>query len=229
MSPLLSVKNLRKEFLLGGERVNALDDISFDVEAGSFVVIMGRSGSGKSTLLNIVGGLDKATAGSVVACDKQLSDMSGTELAAFRRNQVGFVFQSFNLVPSLSACENVMLPLVFSGVGKKERKQRAEELLGTFGLGNRAKHRPTELSGGEQQRVAIARALAANPPILLADEPTGNLDTRTAAAIMEIFVDANKKDARTILMVTHDLNSARALCSRTIELSDGKIVGDESA
>ncbi|MDQ7778610.1 MAG: ABC transporter ATP-binding protein [Planctomycetota bacterium] len=224
MVSILSVVNLHKRFLLGGVVVDALNGVSLQADEGAFVGIVGRSGSGKSTFLNLIGGLDKPTGGSIMVGDKDLALMSSEEKAEFRRRKVGFVFQSFNLIPSLTAIENVMLPLVFGGAPRGERKRRAEELLSSIGLAGRLGHRPGELSGGEQQRVAICRALAPDPPIILADEPTGNLDTRTAGDIMAIFREMNAKSGKTIFMVTHDMRTARETCTKVVELCDGRVV-----
>jgi len=193
-------------------------------EKGEFAAVVGRSGSGKSTLLHLLGGLDRPTSGEVWVGGRRLAELSNDDLAAYRRTGVGFVFQFFNLVPTLSALQNVELPMTLAGVPVAERRRRAAALLDRVGLGARGSHRPKELSGGEQQRVSVARALVNDPPLLLADEPTGNLDSKTAADILGLLKGL---EGKTILMVTHDRSIARDFATRTVELSDGKTVADE--
>ena len=210
----------------GKKQVTALADISLRIERGEMVSIVGPSGSGKSTLLNLIGGLDRPSAGEIDIDGRRLSGLSDDERTLVRRDKIGFVFQFFNLLPSLSALENVSLPLHLRGLSRRKSQERSRELLELVQLGARVDHLPEELSGGERQRVAIARALANHPPILLADEPTGNLDTHTGADILRLLQDLHARLGTTILVVTHDPTVARA-CSRTITLTDGRVVGDE--
>ena len=224
MQEVITIKKLSKIYAKGKIKIPALDGIDLHLNKGEFISIVGRSGSGKSTLLNIIGGLDHATEGEIVVNGKDLSVMSRKELARHRKYTAGMIFQSFNLIPSRNAWENVALALAFGGVQRKNRKSRASELLVSVGLENRIHHTPAELSGGEAQRVAIARALANNPEIILADEPTGNLDSITAEEIMEILVNLNKKYNKTIIMVTHDLETAGKVSDRLIKLKDGKLI-----
>ncbi len=214
---------------MGGTIVKALDDLSLDVADGEFLALVGTSGSGKSTLLNLIGGLDQPSAGSLEVQGRDLARMSRDELSLHRRNTVGMIFQSFNLVPSMTAVENVALSLMFAGVPRAERDQRASALLETMGLGGRQRHRPKELSGGEQQRVAVARALANQPPLLLADEPTGNLDSRTSCEIMDLVRTLNERDGKTVILVTHDAALAAAYARRTVTLLDGNVISDTGA
>jgi putative ABC transport system ATP-binding protein len=220
---LLAVKteNLEMHFKMGETAVNALQGISMDVEEGEFVSIVGTSGSGKSTLLNLVGGLMKPTKGKVYVKGEDLTLMNENKLALFRRKYIGFVFQSFNLISSLTALENVELSLVFSNVSPPERERKVRALLTDFGLEDRMHHRPTELSAGQQQRVSIARAIINEPEIILADEPTGNLDSKTSQEIMKILYDLNKK-GQTFLVVTHDMDVAH-YGTRIVHLTDGLI------
>ncbi|MBU7016793.1 MAG: ABC transporter ATP-binding protein [Theionarchaea archaeon] len=214
-------ENLEMYFQMGGIAVGALRGVSLDVEEGEFISIVGTSGSGKSTLLNLVGGLMKPTSGKVYVKGEDLSRMDENQLALFRRQYIGFVFQSFNLVNTLTALENVELPLVFSNIGASERDRRVKKLLKDFGLEDRLTHRPAELSGGQQQRVSMARAIINNPEIILADEPTGNLDTRTSQEIMEVLYNLNKR-GQTFLVVTHDMDVAH-YGNRIVYLTDGQI------
>jgi ABC-type lipoprotein export system ATPase subunit len=224
MEPLVQVERLVRRYPMGESVVTALDGLDLVFEKGEFVAVVGRSGSGKSTLLHLLGGLDRPTSGEVRVGGRPLSDLSNDELAAYRRTRVGFVFQFFNLVPTLSALQNVELPMTLAGVPGPERRRRAEALLDRMGLKGRLGHRPKELSGGEQQRVSVARALVNDPPLLLADEPTGNLDSKTAADILGLLKGL---EGKTILMVTHDRSLAGAYATRTVELSDGRKVADE--
>lgn len=214
-------ENLEMYFHMGNTTVGALRGVSLDVEEGEFVSIVGTSGSGKSTLLNLVGGLMKPTHGTVYVKGEDITRMNENESALFRRRHIGFVFQSYNLINTLTAVENVELPLVFSGMAASEREKRVKTLLKGFGLEDRLDHRPTELSGGQQQRVSIARAIINNPDIILADEPTGNLDSKTSAEIMEVLYTLNKR-GQTFLVVTHDMKVAH-YGNRIIYLSDGQI------
>jgi putative ABC transport system ATP-binding protein len=209
----------------GRKRVTALGDISVNIPKGEMVSIIGPSGSGKSTLLNLIGGLDRPTAGHVTLDNERLDGLSDDQLTTVRRDKIGFIFQFFNLLPSLSCLENVALPLHLRGWPRKKTEARAAELLQLVRLGARIDHLPDELSGGERQRVAIARALSVYPPILLADEPTGNLDTHTGAEILKLISDLHAQLGATVLIVTHDMNVA-AVCQRTITIRDGQIVAD---
>jgi putative ABC transport system ATP-binding protein len=211
-----------KIYYLGKTAVRALDGISLSIEKGEYVALMGPSGSGKSTLMHILGCLDTPTTGKYLFNGADTSQLSDTELARLRNKEFGFVFQNFNLLPRLSALANVELPLLYAGVGRKERLRRATELLTMVGLGDRLHHRSNELSGGEMQRVAIARALANQPAVILADEPTGNLDSRTGSEIMRLF-DTLAQEGNTIVLVTHDKTIAEH-ARRTIKLKDGKVV-----
>jgi len=224
MSLAVETRDLAKHYTMGQSVVRALDGVTISLEAGEFVGLLGTSGSGKSTLLNLVAGLDHPTSGSLKVFDQDLAQMSRQDLAAHRRMNVGMIFQSFNLIPTMTAVENVALPMMFAGVARAEREARARALLEQVGLGERQAHRPKELSGGEQQRVSVARALANDPQILLADEPTGNLDSRTAQEILALLRDLNARTLRTILLVTHDASLASRFARRTITLLDGKVV-----
>ncbi len=219
---VIITENLTEEYLLGKVVVPALRGVNLKIKRGEFAVIMGPSGSGKSTLLNLLGGLQKPTGGRVLINGVDLSTLNENQLAIFRRKNVGFVFQAYNLIPTLTAIENVELPMIFYNIPPNERKRRAEKLLHSLGLGDRLHHRPSELSGGEQQRVSIARALANNPEIILADEPTGNLDTKTGRRIMDEIVKVNRDFGKTIVMVTHDPEVAH-FGDRIIHIRDGKI------
>ena len=222
--PFIQVKELTKHYQMGGTTVRALDGLDLDIDAHTFTVVMGPSGSGKSTLLYLLGGLDRATSGQISVDGARLDQMDENALALFRRRTMGFVFQSFNLVPSMSALENVAFPMQFAGVNSTHRKEQALNLLNQVGLDNRADHRPTELSGGQQQRVAIARALVNNPSLILADEPTGNLDTSSGAAVMQLLSDLHNS-GRTVLVVTHDPRMTR-FATHKIFLLDGRSVSE---
>ena len=224
---IIKIENLKREFVMGNETVRALKGISFSVEEGEFVTIMGTSGSGKSTLLNILGCLDKPTSGSYEIDNVPVSDLSKNELAHLRNEKIGFIFQSYNLLPRTTALENVELPLMYNAsVSSRERRERALEALRLVGLSKRIHHTPNQLSGGQQQRVAIARALVNNPVLILADEATGNLDTRTSYEIMALFQELNAK-GKTIAFVTHEQDIA-LFSKRTIVLRDGHITKDYS-
>jgi putative ABC transport system ATP-binding protein len=222
MTTVVEAIDLKKTYVLGKVPVEALRGINLRVEKGDFVAILGPSGSGKSTLLNMIGALDKPSAGKILIEGVDVSTLNDSQLADLRRN-VGFVFQFFNLIPRLSARENVELALSIAGVGKNERRKKAEQLLETVGLKDRMSHRPSELSGGEQQRVAIARALANDPKFLIMDEPTGNIDSKTAAEIVELIKRLNEENDATIILVTHDARMA-AEAKRTVQMLDGTIV-----
>jgi putative ABC transport system ATP-binding protein len=224
MMELVRTDRLARRYVMGESVLSALDGVTLTFEAGEIAAIIGRSGSGKSTLLQLLGGLDRPTSGEVFVRGRRLAESSEDELALYRRQDVGFIFQFFNLVPTLTALQNVELPLTLAGIPGALRRRRAAELLERTGLAGRRDHRPAQLSGGEQQRVAIARALIHDPPLLLADEPTGNLDSKTAGEILALLGSLSGK---TILIVTHDRGLAETFASRTIELVDGKVVSDQ--
>jgi putative ABC transport system ATP-binding protein len=224
---LLEATDIRKAYTRGHQAVDALKGVSLTIDRGQFVSIMGPSGSGKSTLMHIVGGLDRATSGQVKLADQAIESYSDDELSAFRRRRLGFIFQFFNLLPTLSALENVALPLLLDGKSLKEITPRATDLLKMIGLGHRIDHRPDQLSGGEMQRVAIARALVTDPLLILADEPTGNLDTKTGTTVLELLAQMAKERGHTILMVTHDPRAA-SFGHRLVTLRDGLIESDRS-
>lgn len=222
---VIEITHLDKVYKTGDLELKALDDISYTIKSGEFVAIMGHSGSGKSTMMNILGCLDTPTSGTYKLDKIDTSNLNDNELAKIRNKKIGFVFQSFNLLPKLKSWENVALPLVYSGVHAKVRKERALEALKSVGLENRANHKPNELSGGQRQRVAIARALVGNPEIIMADEPTGNLDSKSESEIIEIFKNLNRQGA-TIVMVTHEDNLGQN-CKRIIRFHDGKLIKNE--
>jgi putative ABC transport system ATP-binding protein len=226
MTAALETEDLKKHYTMGPVVVRALDGVTLSVERGEFLGLLGTSGSGKSTFLNLVAGLDRPTAGTLAVFDQKLASMSREELSVHRRTNVGMIFQSFNLISTMTALENVALSMMFAGVSRKQRERRARELLDQVGLGGRQLHRPAELSGGEQQRVSIARALANNPEILLADEPTGNLDSQTAREILAVLHELNTRDQKTIVLVTHDSVLASAFARRTVTLHDGRIIAE---
>ncbi len=221
---LLEVSHLSKIYRKGKIEIPALSNVSFSMQSGDFFSIVGRSGSGKSTLLNLVGGLDRGSSGSIRFEGRDMAGMNRQEMAMHRRFSVGMIFQSFNLIHSRTAHENVELALAFGGASRTKRRQVARELLGSVGLQDRVDHRPDELSGGETQRVAIARALANNPRVLLADEPTGNLDSETSAEIVALLKRLNKDHRLSIILVTHDQETAEAVSDRIIRLKDGQVV-----
>jgi putative ABC transport system ATP-binding protein len=229
MMPAVETRDLAKHYQMGGAVVRALDGVTISLEAGEFVGLLGTSGSGKSTLLNLIAGLDHPTSGSLTVFGRNLGEMSRADLSVHRRTSVGMIFQSFNLIPTMTALENVALPMMFAGVARGVRDGRARTLLEQVGLGGRQAHRPKELSGGEQQRVSIARALANDPRILLADEPTGNLDSRTAQEILALLQEVNTTTGRTMLLVTHDAALASRYAKRTITLSDGRVLAEAEA
>lgn len=221
---IILMEGVHKIYKTGSTQVNALDGVSLKVLKGEFLAIMGPSGSGKSTLMNIIGCLDVPTEGRYLLKGREIEKMVDEELASIRNKEIGFVFQNFNLLARTDALSNVELPLIYAKISKKERKERAFESLKKVGIEGRAKHLPSELSGGEQQRVAIARALVTNPSIILADEPTGNLDTKSSADIMQIFDNLNE-EGNTIIIVTHELDIAKH-AKRLVKLRDGKIIED---
>lgn len=220
--PVLQTKNLTKHYRQGKTIVKALDGVTMSVERGEFISIMGRSGSGKSTLLHLLGTLDRPTSGEVILEGTDIAKLPGGKLPEIRRRKLGFIFQEYNLIPTLTALENVELPLKYAGVGRGKRRDLAKKALQAVGLGERMTHRPAELSGGEQQRVAVARAIAPRPAIILADEPTGEVDTHTAQEILDLMKELNRRRKLTFVIITHDpLVSSQT--SRIIRLSDGKI------
>jgi putative ABC transport system ATP-binding protein len=222
--PIIEIKHIKKEYIMGDQLISALKDVSLSIEKNEYVALMGPSGSGKSTLMNILGCLDSPTAGSYRLNNTEVSTMTDDQLALVRNKEIGFVFQTFNLLPRLTSLENVALPLVYAGWSSKDRKARAEEVMAMVGLKERMTHKPNELSGGQRQRVAIARALVNNPSIILADEPTGNLDTKTSNDIMDIFEQINKK-GNTVILVTHEEDIAKH-ARRVMRLRDGLIETD---
>lgn len=222
---MIKLEHIFKIYELGDNKVYALDDVSLHVAKHEFLSIIGPSGSGKSTLMNMLGCLDVPTSGKYILDGEDVSKKSDDELAYIRNNKIGFVFQGFNLIQKLTAIENVELPLIYLNVPAKERRERAKKALESVGLGERIHHNPTELSGGQQQRVAIARALITNPPIILADEPTGNLDSKAGKEVMQIFKDLHEK-GNTIILITHDSDVAKQ-ASRVVRIQDGKIYENE--
>jgi putative ABC transport system ATP-binding protein len=224
MPELLSAKQVSKIYQMGTNSVKALDNVSIGINEGEFVAIQGTSGSGKSTLLNMLGGLDHPSSGEVFFSSKPLGPFTKREMARYRRFSVGMIFQNFNLIPTMSADENVSLALAFGGLRGQQRRERTKRLLTRVGLEDRVTHRPSELSGGEQQRVAIARALANNPKVLLADEPTGNLDSVRAHELLGLLREMVTQDSLTILMVTHDHELANSFADRIVLMRDGKVV-----
>jgi putative ABC transport system ATP-binding protein len=221
---VIAMEAIRKVYDTGKVKVEALKGVDLAVTAGEFVAVVGPSGSGKSTLMNLIGCLDTPTDGTYRLAGEDVAGLTRDQLADIRNRRVGFVFQNFNLLPQISAFENVELPLLFGGVAPKKRKERVEELLGKVGLADRMEHKPTELSGGQMQRVAIARALAMDPAILLADEPTGNLDTSSGGDVMSLFAELSQQ-GRTLVVITHDMTLARR-AGRIVEVRDGRIIRD---
>ena len=222
--PLIHARDLRKTYHVGDQVVHALDGLDLDIRANEYVALMGPSGSGKSTLMNMLGCLDSPTSGTYILNDQDVSRLEDDALADIRNREIGFVFQTFNLLPRYTALENVALPMVYAGMGKAERMARAEEVLHQVGLGDRMDHRPNELSGGQRQRVAVGRALVMKPSIILADEPTGNLDTATSQEVMDLFGDIQKA-GNTVILVTHEEDIA-AYAHRTVRLRDGRVESD---
>ena len=220
---IIEVKDAKKIYRVGGERIHALDGVSFTIDKGDFCVLLGSSGSGKSTLLNIMAGIEKITSGQVFIKGKEVTKMGENQLAKFRQKYLGFVFQAYNLINSMNAIENVEMPMIFKEIPKRTRIKRAKQMLEAVGLKERMKHKPTEMSGGQQQRVGIARAFVAEPEVVFADEPTGNLDSKTAKEIINIIKKIAKEKQQTIVMVTHDPTMSR-YASKIIEIHDGKIM-----
>lgn len=222
---LIELKNIIKTYYAGEDSFNALDNISLSIEKGEFVAIMGASGSGKSTCMNVLGTLDKPNSGEYYLDGKDVLSLNSDELSEIRNLKLGFVFQGFNLISRTSAIDNVELPMIYKGLPKEERRIRAKEALKIVGLENRENHMPNQMSGGQQQRVAIARAIVNDAPIILADEPTGNLDTKTSVEVMEFFVSLNRKHGKTIILVTHEPDIAE-FCDRVVSFKDGRIISD---
>jgi len=225
--PLIKVFDITKTYNLGETNFNALQNVTLTIEAGEFISIMGHSGSGKSTFMNIIGCLDKPTSGKYYLEDTDVTKMSSDRLASIRNQKIGFVFQGFNLIPRTSAVENVELPMIYSGIEPKIRRKKALETLKSVGLEGKEFNTPNQLSGGQQQRVAIARAIVNDAPMILADEPTGNLDTKTSYEIMELFVKLNAEEKKTIILVTHEADIAK-FSKRIIRFKDGTVIGDEA-
>lgn len=219
---IIKLKDVSKHYFLGGEIIKAVDEINITINKGEFIAIVGPSGSGKSTMMNLIGALDLATKGEIYLDSINIELLRESELALLRSRKIGFIFQTFNLIPTLTALENVMLPMVFRGISLRYRKEKAKELLEKMGLGQRLDHLPNELSGGERQRVAIARALVNDPEVILADEPTGNLDTKRGKEIVEMFKNLSKEN-KTIILVTHDQELAK-YANKIYKLKDGRIV-----
>lgn len=224
MDSLIHIEHIMKIYNPGENEVHALDDVSLDIQTGEFVAIIGQSGSGKSTLMNMLGCLDTPTSGTYILSGKDVSHLSDNELSDIRNQQIGFIFQGFNLIPNLTALENVELPLIYRGMPAKERHDCSLEALRIVGLEHRVDHKPSEMSGGQQQRVAIARAIAAKPPVILADEPTGNLDSSSTKEIMKILHDLHDT-GRTVILITHD-DQIAANAKRVVRIMDGKIESD---
>ncbi len=218
---IIKLDNVHKDYQMGDSVVQAVEGINLEIKKGDFIVIIGPSGSGKSTMMNMVGALDLATEGDIFLDGQNIEHLEESELAQIRGKKIGFVFQTFNLIPTLTALENISLPMIFQGVDRNERIQRAEKILEDVKLSHRRNHLPNQLSGGERQRVAIGRALSNNPEVILADEPTGNLDTKTGAEIMKLFKDLNKKGT-TIILVTHDTNLLNH-AQKVLKIEDGRI------
>jgi putative ABC transport system ATP-binding protein len=219
---MIKVKNVSKIYTMGKEKVVALDNVSLNIDDGEFLAIVGPSGSGKSTLMHLVGGLDTPTSGSIYIDKKDISKFKDKEMSKYRNETIGFVFQSFNLENTQTALENVMMPLIFGEVSRKERKMKAIKALEMVGLGDKIQHKPNEMSGGQRQRVSVARALVNNPKIIFADEPTGNLDSKNGDMIMKLLIDLNKK-GYTIIMVTHNMEEAKK-AKRMIKIKDGRVM-----
>lgn len=223
MSSLIKLQHISKTYQLGENTIHALRDACIDIQAGEMLAIIGTSGSGKSTLMNIIGFLDKGSAGQYWFSGKDVSDLTDDDLAAIRNREIGFVFQSFFLLPRSTALQNVMLPLFYRGIDPDEARQKAQAMLDKVGVGHLSNNRPNQLSGGQQQRVAIARALVGDPKVILADEPTGALDTDTGNEVMQLFTDLNRKEGRTIVIITHDKDISRR-CGRVVTIKDGVLV-----
>ncbi|MCT4544726.1 MAG: ABC transporter ATP-binding protein [Vallitalea sp.] len=222
MNNIIQIKNLRKVYRMGNERVVALDNINLDINKGECCCILGTSGSGKSTLLNMIAGLEKPTKGQISIKGNRIDKMNEKQVTKFRQQNVGFVFQSYNLLPNLTALENVAMPMIFAGISKKKREKEAKKMLAAVGLEDRLHHRPSQMSGGQQQRVSIARAFVGTPEIVFADEPTGNLDTKTTMEVMELITKITQKNNQTLIIVTHDVETS-VYANRVIHVRDGLI------
>jgi putative ABC transport system ATP-binding protein len=219
---IIVIDNISKVYVIGQERVVALRNVSLGVREGEFCCVLGTSGSGKSTLLNMIAGLEKPTRGDIIIKGQHINKMSENRLARFRQDHIGFIFQSYNLMPTLTARENVAMPLIFRGFPKRERDRLAIKMLNSVGLGSHAKHKPTQMSGGQQQRVGIARAFVGRPEIVFADEPTGNLDSRTREEVMRLMINISRSNGHTLIMVTHD-NELSQYADRIVKIKDGEI------
>lgn len=226
---MIHARQLSRHYGESSKRVTALDGIDLEIESGARVGILGRSGSGKTTLLNLLAGLDRPTAGSLSVADKNLDKLPAIELAQYRRETVGVVFQSFQLIPNRSAFQNVELPLILAGMERAERKKRVAEAIDRVGLTLRRRHKPSQLSGGEQQRVAVARAMVTKPSVLLADEPTGNLDSQTAESVTQLMLDVVNENESTLILITHDRRLAETCCDRIVELLDGRLLEPQNS
>lgn len=222
MDNIIQIKDLRKVYRMGNERVIALENITLDIKKGECCCILGTSGSGKSTLLNMIAGLEKPTKGQITIKGNRIEKMNEKKVTKFRQKHVGFVFQSYNLLPNLTALENVAMPMIFAGMSKKEREKEAKRMLTAVGLGDRLHHKPSQMSGGQQQRVSIARAFVGTPEIVFADEPTGNLDTKTTMEVMKLITNIAKENDQTLIIVTHDVETA-VYANRVIHVRDGLI------
>ncbi|MCT4687829.1 ABC transporter ATP-binding protein [Vallitalea sp.] len=227
MSDIIEIKNLRKVYRMGNERVVALDNISLGIKKGECCCILGTSGSGKSTLLNMIAGLEKPTKGQIKIKGNRIEKMNEKQVTKFRQKNVGFVFQSYNLLPNLTALENVAMPMIFGGIPKKKREKEAKRMLTAVGLSDRLHHKPSQMSGGQQQRVSIARAFVGTPEIVFADEPTGNLDTKTTMEVMELITNIAKENNQTLIIVTHDVETS-VYANRVIHVRDGLIESIDS-
>ena len=227
MEPMIEVKDVTKIYKVGNEKILALDNVSLTINKGEFCCLLGTSGSGKSTLLNVMAGIEKLTSGEITIRGRRIDKMSERELSIFRQKYLGFIFQSYNLIPALTAAENVELPLIFKEVDPKKRKKLVKEIINAVGISGRAKHKPSQMSGGQQQRVGIARAFVGAPELIFADEPTGNLDSKTTMEIMELIKNISKQYNQTIVMVTHDARLAE-FADKIISIHDGHIANIES-
>ena len=227
MEPIIEVKDVTKIYKVGNEKILALDNVNLTINKGEFCCLLGTSGSGKSTLLNVMAGIEKLTSGEVIMRGRKINKMSERELSIFRQKYLGFIFQSYNLIPALTAFENVELPLIFKEIEPKKRKKIVKEIITAVGIAGRAKHKPSQMSGGQQQRVGIARAFASSPEIVFADEPTGNLDSKTTMEIMELIKNISKKYNQTVVMVTHDSRIAE-FADKIIHIHDGRIANIEN-
>ena len=221
--PIIEIKNVKKIYKVGNERIVALDGVDLTINKGEFCCLLGTSGSGKSTLLNVMAGIEKLSSGDIIIRNRKINKMTETQLSIFRQKYLGFIFQAYNLIPSLTAFENIELPLIFKEIPKRKRVKKVKELIEAVGLAGRAKHKPSQMSGGQQQRVGIARAFVASPEIIFADEPTGNLDSKTTMEVMNLIRSMAKEYNQTIVMVTHDVRMAE-FADKVVNIHDGKIV-----